>query len=282
MRLAKFLQHINVYFSSYSQQGPQGLPEVGQALEEDTPRIIRLSIWIMLAFTVFLAGWAAVAEIDEVVHATGKTVSQSQRYRVQAQEAGELSDMYIREGQIVNIGEPLMRLEHTYSSSTNTSDTGENKTDKLSLVVSPVRGIIRYILVDATTGQISPGRTLVEITPLDDKLLVEARVKLQDMAFLRPGQEAMMTFTAYDDTTFGGLKGYIDQISQDMVTDQAGNSFYLVRLRTEKNYLGSIDKPLLILPGMVANVNIITGRKTLLSYLLKPIRQAQAEALRER
>ncbi|KHN55110.1 hemolysin secretion protein D [Dickeya fangzhongdai] len=282
MRLAKFVQHLNAYFSNHHQQDPLALPDVGQALVEDTPRIIRLSIWIMLAFAVFLVGWAAVAEIDEVVHATGKTVSQSQRYRVQAQETGELSDMYIREGQIVNVGEPLMRLEHVQPSSTNTSDTGENKADKLSLVVSPVRGIIRYILVDATTGQISPGRTLVEITPLDDKLLIEARVRLQDMAFLRPGQEAMMTFTAYDDTTFGGLKGYIDQISQDMVTDQAGNSFYLVRLRTEKNYLGSIDKPLLILPGMVANVNIITGRKTLLSYLLKPIRQARAEALRER
>ncbi|ATZ95446.1 MULTISPECIES: HlyD family efflux transporter periplasmic adaptor subunit [Dickeya] len=282
MRLAKFMQHLNAYFSSHHPQDPQALPDVGQALVEDTPRIIRLSIWIMLAFAVFLVGWAAVAEIDEVVHATGKTVSQSQRYRVQAQETGELSDMYIREGQIVNVGEPLMRLEHVQSSNTNTSDAGENKADKLSLVVSPVRGIIRYILVDATTGQISPGRTLVEITPLDDKLLIEARVRLQDMAFLRPGQEAMMTFTAYDDTTFGGLKGYIDQISQDMVTDQAGNSFYLVRLRTEKNYLGSIDKPLLILPGMAANVNIITGRKTLLSYLLKPIRQARAEALRER
>ncbi|WOA52696.1 HlyD family efflux transporter periplasmic adaptor subunit [Dickeya solani] len=280
MRLAKFVQHLNAYFSSHHQQDPQALPDVGRALVEDTPRIIRLSIWIMLAFAVFLIGWAAVAEVDEVVHTTGKTIGQSQRYRVQAQETGELSDMYIREGQIVNVGEPLMRLEHTQTS--NTSDASENKADRLSLVVSPVRGIIRYILVDATTGQISPGRTLVEITPLDDKLLIEARVRLQDMAYLRPGQEAMMTFTAYDDTTFGGLKGYIDQISQDMVTDQAGNSFYLVRLRTEKNYLGNIDKPLLILPGMVANVNIITGRKTLLSYLLKPIRQAREEALRER
>ncbi|AYC20153.1 Hemolysin secretion protein D, chromosomal [Dickeya dianthicola] len=282
MRLAKFVQYLNTYFSSHHQQDPQALSDVGQALVEDTPRIIRLSIWIMLAFAVFLVGWASVAEIDEVVQATGKTLSQSQRYRVQAQEAGELSDIYIREGQIVNIGDPLMRLEHVQPSSTNTSDAGENKADKLSLVVSPVRGIIRYILVDAATGQISPGRTLVEITPLDDKLLIEARVRLQDMAFLRPGQEAMMTFTAYDDITFGGLKGYIDQISQDMATDQAGNSFYLVRLRTEKNYLGNIDKPLLILPGMAAHVNIITGRKTLLSYLLKPIRQARAEALRER
>ncbi|NAT76509.1 HlyD family efflux transporter periplasmic adaptor subunit [Dickeya dadantii] len=281
MRLAKFVQHLNAYFSSHYQPDPQALPDVGRALVEDTPRLIRLSIWIMLAFAVFLVGWAAVAEIDEVVHVTGKTISQSQRYRVQAQETGELSDMYIREGQIVNIGEPLMRLEHIQPSNTS-ADASENKADKLSLVVSPVRGIIRYILVDAATGKISPGRTLVEITPLDDKLLIEARVRLQDMAYLRPGQEAMMTFTAYDDATLGGLKGYIDQISQDMVTDQAGNSFYLVRLRTEKNYLGNIDKPLLILPGMVANVNIITGRKTLLSYLLKPIRQARAEALRER
>lgn len=274
MRLAKFTR----YLSCHHQQDSHTLPAVGEALVEDTPRLIRLSIWIMLAFIMFLIGWAGMAQMDEVVSATGKTLSQSPQYRVQATVTGELNELYIREGQIVNIGDPLMRLDTRSSQEKAPSNTS----DELSLVVSPVRGMVKHILVDTTNGQVLPGRTLVEITPLDDKLLIEARVRLKDMAFLRPGQEAVIAFAAYDHATFGSLKGYIEQISQDAVTDPAGNSFYLVRLRTQSNYLGSIDKPQLILPGMVAHVGIITGRKTLLSYLLKPIRQARMEALRER
>ncbi|AUQ26365.1 HlyD family efflux transporter periplasmic adaptor subunit [Dickeya zeae] len=274
MRLAKFTR----YLSCHHQQDSHTLPAVGEALVEDTPRLIRLSIWIMLAFIMFLIGWAGMAQMDEVVSATGKTLSQSPQYRVQATVTGELNELYIREGQIVNIGDPLMRLDTRSSQEKAPANTA----DELSLVVSPVRGMVKHILVDTTNGQVLPGRTLVEITPLDDKLLIEARVRLKDMAFLRPGQEAVIAFAAYDHATFGSLKGYIEQISQDAVTDPAGNSFYLVRLRTQSNYLGSIDKPQLILPGMVAHVGIITGRKTLLSYLLKPIRQARMEALRER
>ncbi|WP_033576841.1 HlyD family efflux transporter periplasmic adaptor subunit [Dickeya chrysanthemi] len=274
MRLAKFVHYLNTYVFNHH---PQASPTAGQAYEENTPRLIRLSIWTMLAFMLFLIGWAAVAKMDEVVFATGKTLSQSPRYRVQATQAGELSDLYVHEGQLVNTGTPLMQLENMQQN--NASD---QTASQLSLIVSPIRGIIKHILVDTNSEQIRPGSTLMEITPLDDTLLIEAQVRLQDIAFLRPGQEAMMAFTTYDYTIFGRLKGYIEQIGQDMVTDQTGNSFYLVQLRTEKNYLGTIDKPLLILSGMPARVDIITGRKTLLSYLLKPIRQARAEALRER
>ncbi|PPZ39251.1 HlyD family type I secretion periplasmic adaptor subunit, partial [Escherichia coli] len=115
-----------------------------------------------------------------------------------------------------------------------------------------------------------------------DKLLVEARIRPQDIAFLHPGQEAIIKLTAYDYTVYGGLKGRLEQISPDTVTDEEGNSFYIIRLRTDKNYLGTEEKPLLIIPGMVASVDIITGKKTILSYLLKPIIRARAEALRER
>ncbi|AJC67303.1 MULTISPECIES: HlyD family efflux transporter periplasmic adaptor subunit [Dickeya] len=278
MRLAKFTRYLNAYLSNHHQQDSHALTAVGEALVEDTPRLIRLSIWIMLAFTMFLVGWAGMAQMDEVVSATGKTLSQSPQYRVQATVTGELNELYIREGQIVNIGDPLMRLDH----SPQQEKASVNAPNELSLVVSPVRGMVKHILVDTTNGQVLPGRTLVEITPLDDKLLIEARVPLKDIAFLRPGQEAVITFAAYDHTTFGSLKGCIEQISQDAMTDPAGNSFYLVRLRTQSNFLGTIDKPLLILPGMVAHMDIITGKKTLLSYLLKPIRQARMEALRER
>ncbi len=151
-----------------------------------------------------------------------------------------------------------------------------------TLVTSPVRGIIQQMLVNTIGGVIQPGSELVEIVPLDDSLLVEAKIRPQDIAFLHPGQKATIKFTAYDYTIYGGLKGTLEHISADTVTDKEGRSFYQIRLRTERNFLGSEDKPLLIIPGMVVSVDIMTGKKSLLSYLLKPILRAKAEALRER
>ncbi|MNN30094.1 Hemolysin secretion protein D, plasmid [compost metagenome] len=138
------------------------------------------------------------------------------------------------------------------------------------------------MLVNTIGGVIQPGSDLVEIVPLDDTLLVEARIRPQDIAFLHPGQAATVKFTAYDYTIYGGLKGKLEQIGADTVTDEDGNSFYVIKLRTEKSHLGSAEDPLLIIPGMVASVDILTGEKSILSYLLKPILRARAEALRER
>ncbi|MNN71506.1 Hemolysin secretion protein D, plasmid [compost metagenome] len=127
-----------------------------------------------------------------------------------------------------------------------------------------------------------PGSDLLEIVPLEDSLLIEARIRPQDVAFLHPGQQAMVKFTAYDYTIYGGLKAKLEMIGADTITDEDGKSFYLIQLRTDKSHLGSVDKPLLIIPGMVANVDIITGQKSVLDYLLKPVLKARAEALRER
>ena len=145
-----------------------------------------------------------------------------------------------------------------------------------------MRGIVKQVLVNTIGGVIQPGSDLVEIVPLDDTLLVEARIRPQDIAFLHPGQEAMVKFTAYDFTIYGGLKAKLEQIGADTITDEEGNTFYLIKLRTDRSHLGSDEKPLLIIPGMVASVDIITGKKSVLSYLLKPIIRARAEALRER
>ena len=136
--------------------------------------------------------------------------------------------------------------------------------------------------VNTIGGVIQPGSDMIEIVPIDDTLLVEARIRPQDIAFLHPGQEAVVKFTAYDYTIYGGLKAKLEQIGADTVTDEEGNSFYLIKLRTEKSHLGSEEHPLLIIPGMVTSVDIITGKKSVLSYLLKPIIRARAEALRER
>ncbi|TDF77603.1 HlyD family type I secretion periplasmic adaptor subunit [Pseudomonas sp. H9] len=149
-------------------------------------------------------------------------------------------------------------------------------------VVSPVHGIIKLMKVNTIGGVVQPGSDLLEIVPLEDNLLIEAKVRPQDVAFLHPGQAAMVKFSAYDYTIYGGLKAKLELISADTVTDDKGNSFYLIQVRTDKNHLGGDNKPLLIIPGMTATVDIITGHKSVLDYLLKPVLKARTEAMRER
>ncbi len=147
---------------------------------------------------------------------------------------------------------------------------------------SPVYGTVKQVLVNTVGGVIQPGMDLIEIVPLEDTLLVEAQIKPADIAFLRPDQEAMVKFTAYDFTIYGGLEAELEYISADSVIDEKGNAFYQVRVRTNQNYLMGRDGKLPIIPGMVATVDILTGNKTILSYLLKPVLKAKQTALRER
>ncbi|MCK0511786.1 HlyD family type I secretion periplasmic adaptor subunit [Aromatoleum buckelii] len=146
-------------------------------------------------------------------------------------------------------------------------------------VRSPVRGTVKRLLVNTVGGVVQPGREVVEIVPLDDALILEAQVKPKDIAFLRPGQAALVKFTAYDFAIYGGLDATVEHIGADTVTDDKGNAFYTVRVRTQKSSLGE-DLP--IIPGMVAEIDILTGKKTILSYLLKPVLRAKANALSER
>lgn len=453
MRLGKYIKRIKRYFVGGDEESLQTMPEVSRAMAEDSPRSIRFTLWAIGAFFLFFILWAGLANIDEVTRGDGKAIPSSRLQKIQNLEGGIITEVFIREGQVVNAGDPLLRLDDTRFA----SNVGETEADRLALlsrierlnaeingqelvlseeittqapkiaagekelynsrrqqlhneisgleeqliqrqqelrdfsakeiqfrnslgllqqeikmsepliaegaiskvevlrlrraevetrgqldsiklsipraesaikesenkieetrsryksealsqlseaqtslnkieatgkaledrvnrtlVVSPVRGIVQQVLVNTIGGVIQPGSDLVEIVPLDDKLLVEAKIRPQDIAFLHPGQDAIIKLTAYDYTIYGGLKGQLEQISPDTVTDKEGNSFYIIRLRTDKNYLGSADKPLLIIPGMVASVDIITGRKTILSYLLKPIIRAKAEALRER
>ncbi|MDP3979355.1 MAG: HlyD family type I secretion periplasmic adaptor subunit [Pseudomonas sp.] len=433
--------------------GDEPLPEVSKALIEDAPRVIRLTIWGLIAFVAFCLLWAHFAVVDEVTRGDGKAIPSSRLQKIQNLEGGIVTELFVREGQIVNVGDPLLRLDDTRFA----SNVGETEADRLALllrverlsaeiqgrelvvadevrekvprqaeneeqlfnsrrqqlldevagleeqltqrrqelrefaskqsqfrsslellrqeirmseplvaegaispvevlrlkraevesrgqlqattlalpraesaikeverkidetrgrfrsdaltqlneartdlskiqstgkaledrvnrtlVTSPVRGIVKQLLVNTIGGVIQPGSDLVEIVPLGENLLVEARIRPQDIAFLHPGQEAMVKFTAYDYTIYGGLKAELEQIGADTVTDDDGNSFYVIKLRTNKSHLGSEEHPLLIIPGMVASVDIITGKKSVLSYLLKPIIRARSEALRER
>lgn len=151
-------------------------------------------------------------------------------------------------------------------------------------VRSPVRGTIKDVKVTTIGEVIKPGEDLVEIVPLEDTLLVEAKIRPADVAFLHPGQPAMVKITAYDFSIYGGLKAQVEDISADTIKDDTpnGGTFFRVTLRTEKNSLGTADKQLPIIPGMTASAEILTGQKTVLDYLLKPLLKARDEALHER
>jgi len=451
--LGSIRHSVRGYFKGGDNLSGQPLPEVSKALIEDAPRVVRLTIWILIGFVAFLLLWAHFAQIDEVTRGEGKAIPSSKVQKIQNLEGGIVSQIFVHEGQVVQAGEQLMRLDPTrfqsnvgeteadrlamflrverlsaeveeralnipddvrakvpgqasseealfhsrqqqlkdetdglqqqlvqkqqelrefvskqaqYRNSLNllrqeismseplvaqgamsqvellrlkrgevenrgqldattlaipraeaavkeverkvaetrsrfrsdalkelneartelskATATGKALEDRVSrtLVTSPVRGIVKQLLVNTIGGVIQPGSDLIEIVPLDDTLLVEARIRPQDIAFLRPGQHAMVKFTAYDYTIYGGLQADLEQIGADTVTDDDGNSFYLIKLRTRKSHLGTDDKPLLIIPGMIATVDIMTGKKSILSYLLKPILRAKAEALRER
>ncbi|HGK7611060.1 TPA: HlyD family type I secretion periplasmic adaptor subunit [Legionella pneumophila] len=165
-----------------------------------------------------------------------------------------------------------------------------NKADKDRLtrttVRSPVYGIVKQIKMKTIGGVVQPGSDLLEIVPLDDTLLIEAKIRPSDIGFIHPGQKAMVKITAYDFSIYGGLEGVVEHISADTIidekTDKKEESYYIVKVRTEKNYLGTEKKPLPIIPGMQATVDILTGQKSVLQYLLKPIIKAKQSALRER
>nr|WP_282445365.1 MULTISPECIES: HlyD family type I secretion periplasmic adaptor subunit [unclassified Pseudomonas] len=445
---------VGRYFKGADSLQGQPLPEVNKALIEDAPRVIRLTIWAIIGFFVFLVVWAGFSQIDEVTRGDGKAIPSSKLQKIQNLEGGIVAELYVKEGQIVEAGAPLIRLDDTrfvsnagetealrlamqlrverlsaqvddrplnipddvlkaapsqaanerslYESrrqqlkdevgglqeqlvqrqqelreftskqgqyrsqlslqrqEINMSEplvaqgavspvevlrlkraemetrgqldattlaipraesaikevqrkidetrgkfrsealtqlneartelnkaesTGRALEDRVSrtLVTSPVRGVVKQLLVNTVGGVIQPGSDMVEIVPLDDTLLVEAKIRPQDIAFLHPGQEAVVKFTAYDYTVYGGLKAKLERIGADTITDEdKKTTYYMITLRTDRSHLGTDEKPLLIIPGMVASVDIITGKKSILSYLLKPIIKARAEALHER
>lgn len=445
---------VGRYFKGSESLSGQPLPEVNKALIEDAPRIVRLTIWGVIAFFAFLIIWACFAPIDEVTRGEGKAIPSSKVQKIQNLEGGIVAEIFAKEGAIVEVGEPLLRLDETRFA----SNVGETEADRLAmalrverlsaeiedrplkiddeirkvapsqaaneeslylsrrqqlhdeiggleqqlvqrqqelrefsskraqyanglqllrkeiamseplvaqgavseveilrlrrsevesrgqldatslaipraeaaikevqskieetrgkfrsealtqlneartdlakatatgkalddrvnrtLVTSPVRGIVKQLLVNTVGGVIQPGSDIVEIVPLDDTLVIEAKILPKDIAFLHPGQEATVKFTAYDYTIYGGIKAKLEQIGADTITDEdKKTTYYLIRLRTDSSHLGTDEKPLLIIPGMVATVDILTGKKTIMSYLLKPIMKARSEALRER
>jgi len=144
---------------------------------------------------------------------------------------------------------------------------------------SPINGTVQRLLINTVGGVITPGSAVVELVPQDDQLIVEAKVSPKDIAFIRQGQPAILKFSAYDFTIYGGMSAEVQHISADAITNDKDETYYLVRLETKRSIA---DESLDILPGMIVQVDILTGKKTVLNYILSPLFNVTASALRER
>jgi len=241
-----------------------------------------------LELTRPLVAQGAVSEV-EVLHLERQAsqmqgeISTIKQTIPKAQSRLQEAQLELRENQLAFFNKAKSELNEILAELEEVSASAIALKDRLrrTSVRSPVTGTINRLLVNTVGGVIQPGMDLVEIVPLEDTLVIEAKVKPSDIAFLRPNQEAKVKFTAYDFTIYGGLKAKLEHISADSITDEKDNSYYLVRLRTNRNYLGPESDPLPIIPGMIASVDILTGKKTILAYLLKPVLRAKYMALRE-
>ncbi len=219
----------------------------------------------------------SVVEMRGALNATNLAIPRAEAAANEIKSKVEESELAFRSDAFNELNEARTELKKITASSSAIQDKVSRTT-----VTSPVNGVIKQLKVNTIGGVVQPGSDMLEIVPLEDNLLIEAKVRPQDVAFLHPGQKAMVKFSAYDYTIYGGLKANLELISADTILDEEGNSFYLIQVRTDRSHLGSDEHPLLIIPGMVATVDIITGRKSVLDYLLKPVLKARSEALRER
>ncbi len=172
-------------------------------------------------------------------------------------------------------------LNETSAKLNSLSETSVGLTDRVkqATLKSPVNGRVSRLFYNTVGGVIQPGKEVLEVVPSDDTLVLETKVEIKDIAFLRPNQPAIVKLTAYDYTIYGTLDAKVESIAANSTVDEKGNAYYIVRVRTDKTSLG---KGLPIIPGMMAQVDILTGKKTILSYLLKPVLKAKSYALTER
>ncbi len=205
---------------------------------------------------------------------TGAQIMRAQASISEAQRKLQETELTFRNEARKEMAENMGRLNALNESAVALND----KVDK-SQIKSPVRGRVQRLLANTVGGVVQAGKDLVEIVPLDDKLVLEAKVNPRDIAFIHPGQAANVKFTAYDSSIYGGLEAVVENISPDTVVDERGNAYYLVRVQTKKAQLG---ERMPIIPGMTAEVDVLTGKKSVLSYLLKPVLKVQQNALRER
>ncbi|MCH6587036.1 MAG: HlyD family type I secretion periplasmic adaptor subunit [Proteobacteria bacterium] len=218
-----------------------------------------------------------VADLEGEIRTVRLTIP---RLRTAAKEALQRVEE-VRLSAKADISDELNSARAELNSVTETLLAGEDRVTRTA-VRSRVRGTVKEIKQNTIGGVIRPGEDIIEIVPLDDTLLVEAQIRPADIAFLRPGQKATIKIAAYDFSIYGGLEAKVEHISADTIKDEQGENFYRVYLRTAQNTLLHQGNELPIIPGMTATIEILTGKKSVLDYILKPILKARDRALRER
>ena len=190
----------------------------------------------------------------------------------------------IKEARITFQNEAKQELNEVTAEKLRVKESSEALTDQIdrTIVRSPINGVIQKLYVNTVGGVIQPGEDLVEIVPTDDVLWLEVKIKPSDIAFIYPGQKAVVKVSAYDFAIYGSLEGEVVHISADTTKDEKDNVFYTIHIKTEKNHLGTEVKPLKIIPGMTVNVDIMTGKKSVMDYILKPILKAKQYTFTER
>ncbi|EED36100.1 HlyD family secretion protein [Luminiphilus syltensis NOR5-1B] len=284
---ASGLEQLEVEQQIAEQQLTQRLEELTEleAREGQLSRELGLAAQ-ELSVTRPMVASGAVAQVEilrlqrEVNKATGELdQTRAQLRRIQAAVAEARSN--IEEVRLEFANEAREQLTETISRINGLREAAEGLTDRVrqTNVVAPVTGTVKQLYYNTVGGVVLAGRDIIELVPADDTLLLEVNIKPQDIAFLAPGQIANVKVTAYDFVVYGGLEGRVEQIGADTVVDEEGNAFYEVLVRTEQADFGP-DKP--IIPGMTVEVDILTGKKTVLSYLMKPVLRAHQRALSER
>ena len=203
-----------------------------------------------------------------------------ERLRSANKELGARKDAMVRQMR----SEALNELNRTMAELAAIKEGMPALADKVARthIKSPMNGIVNRVFVNTVGGIVRPGDPIVDVVPSDDQLVVEAMVTPKDIGFVKIGQPARVKVTAYDYSIFGALDGKVKSISADAVPNEKGEAFFQVRIETNTRAIESIDKKLPIMPGMQAQIDIITGKKTILNYLSKPIMAMKENAFRER
>ena len=216
-------------------------------------------------------------EIESKYDATRKSIPRLKSAIKEVQSTIEETKYMFKSDAKKKMNEAISELRTLRNTSTALADQVSR-----TVIKSPMHGIVQKLFIHTVGGVLKPGEDIMEIVPSDQNLLVEVKIKPSDIAFIYYGQKAIAKFSAYDFAIYGGLDGKVVYISADTIKDEKDNVFYNVQIKTDVNYLGDEDKKLKIIPGMTVNVDIITGQKSVLDYILKPILKTKQYTFSER
>ena len=175
----------------------------------------------------------------------------------------------------------LTKVRSDLTAARENSAVSADRADRAS-IRSPIDGVVNRILVSTEGGTVKAGERVAEIVPSDSGMIVEAKVSPADIGFIRLKQEALVKLTTYDSSVFGALKGSIAVIGSDSITEEKGEQYYLIKIELQKNYLAKGNARLQIMPGMVAQVDVITGKRTVFEYIFSPFTKMMQESFREK